>query len=242
MSFPPPIAEAALLDCGRHCSICHKFCGTKMELHHIVPSNENGEDAYENCIPLCFDCHAEVKAYNPKHPKGRMYTTSELKAHRDRWYEKVIKSHGVTSNPDYIELDRQLFMEIREILPSDNGSIVYLRFHDYGGSFPDIAHDNLKNFINKCIKPEFEFMDTDLEGARIKLANSIHCFLEAIGLFTYPLEGWPDKNRVPKEWSYGSKEQRRKYYESIAKLNELSTNVHEAYDELIRLGRRKLAC
>ena len=98
MSFPPLVAEAALVDCGRHCSICHKFCGTKIELHHIIPKDEDGNDTYENCIPLCFDCHAEVKAYNPKHPKGKKYTASELKAHRDRWYEKVKKSYGVTAN------------------------------------------------------------------------------------------------------------------------------------------------
>ena len=242
MSFPPTIAEAALLNCGRHCSICHKFCGTKIELHHFVPLNEKGEDSYENCIPLCFDCHAEVKAYNLKHPKGKIYTTSELKEHRDRWYEKVRRSHGVMSNPDYIELDRHLFMEIREILPSDKGSIVHLRFHDYGNSFPDGCHDDLNNFMSKCIRPEFEFIDIDLEGTRTKLANSIDSFLESIGLLTYPVGGRPDRNRVPKEYSYGSDEQKRLFKESIAKLNELSTDVLETYDELIRLGRRKLAC
>ena len=172
-----------------------------------------------------------------------MYNASELKAHRDRWYEKVKNSHGVMSNPDYINLDRKLFMEIREILPSDKGSIVYLRFHDYGGSFPDGAHDDLTNFIRCCVKPEFEFIDIDLEGARTKLANAIDLFLNTINLLTYPLDGGiQDKYSVPKEWSYGSKEQKREYKKSIYRLNELKTCVHQAYDELIRLGRRKLAC
>jgi len=79
MAFPPDVAEQALVTSGRHCCLCHKFCGTKMELHHIQQKANGGEDTFENCIPLCFDCHAEVKAYNPKHPKGRQYTENELK-------------------------------------------------------------------------------------------------------------------------------------------------------------------
>ncbi len=42
-----------------------------MEIHHIVPRSEGGDDSEENSIPLCLDCHADVMAYNPKHPKGR---------------------------------------------------------------------------------------------------------------------------------------------------------------------------
>ena len=242
MSFPPQVAEAALLDCGRHCCLCHRFCGTKLELHHIIPVEAKGDDSYENCIPLCFDCHAEVKAYNPKHPKGRKYTVSELTAHRDRWYEKVGKSHGIGTNPDYIELDRKLFMEIRDILPSDKGSIIHLRFHDYGNSFFEDAHVDLENFVRSCIKPEFEFLDIDLEGMKSKLADSIHTFLRAVSLLVYTVEGRENKLAVPKEWSYGSEQAQKEYRESVEKLNDLSTKVHEAYDELIRLGRRKLAC
>ena len=26
--------EDAMIACGRHCCICHKFCGNKMEVHH----------------------------------------------------------------------------------------------------------------------------------------------------------------------------------------------------------------
>jgi hypothetical protein len=57
-----------------------------MEIHHIVPEAEGGEDSEENGIPLCFDCHAEVPAYNPKHPKGRRFTSSELRKHRSQWF------------------------------------------------------------------------------------------------------------------------------------------------------------
>jgi hypothetical protein len=88
MGFSPQIAAQALLDCGCSCCLCQKFSGTKIECHHIIQESEGGLDTYDNCVPLCFDCHAEVASYNPKHPKGRKITSAELKGHRDRWYAK----------------------------------------------------------------------------------------------------------------------------------------------------------
>ncbi len=49
MGFSPAVKAAALAACGRHCCICHKFCGTKIECHHIVHEAEGGVDAFENC-------------------------------------------------------------------------------------------------------------------------------------------------------------------------------------------------
>lgn len=60
-----------------------------MELHHIQQEADGGMPDFENCIPLCFDCHADVGHYNPRHPKGKKYSTGELKAHRDQWYKLV---------------------------------------------------------------------------------------------------------------------------------------------------------
>ncbi len=60
-----------------------------MELHHIVPESNGGKSTFENCIPLCFDCHADAGHYNPKHPKGTKYSPTELKKHRDNWYSAI---------------------------------------------------------------------------------------------------------------------------------------------------------
>ena len=78
-----------MVACGRHCCICHKFCGIKMEVHHIKAEADGGKNTFENAIPLCFDCHAEVRQYDPKHPKGTKFTEKELIQQRDKWYEKV---------------------------------------------------------------------------------------------------------------------------------------------------------
>jgi hypothetical protein len=89
MAFPAEVKEKALIACGRKCCICHKFCGTRMECHHIVPEERGGDDIFENCIPVCFDCHADIGHYNPKHPKGNRFSPNELREHRDRWYDCI---------------------------------------------------------------------------------------------------------------------------------------------------------
>ena len=68
MAFSEDIKTRAMVACGRCCCICHKFCGNNMEVHHIRARADGGTDTYDNAIPLCFDCHAEVRQYDPKHP------------------------------------------------------------------------------------------------------------------------------------------------------------------------------
>jgi hypothetical protein len=261
MGWPPDVAERALLDCGRHCCLCHKFCGFKIELHHIVQRKDGGEDSYENCIPLCLECHAEVKAYDPNHPIGRKYTESELREHRDRWYKKVKDSSGITSNPDYLELDRQLFLEIREILPDTSGSIEFVRNGDYAGVFDTSAHVDFNGFQRRCESPDFEFMDMDLEGLRVRLAEQIDELLHLVGhnVFTLPgrtdvvmLRPPPEKDMdlvlglrdiAKDEQDLESRIQkaRQMHWEVAREANTLADRIWDTYKELIRLGRRKLA-
>lgn len=89
MPFSKKIADEVLVKSGRRCSICNKFRGTKIELHHIKSKSEGGEDTFDNCIPLCFDCHADAGSYNPHHPKGKKISEKELKMHREKLYKKM---------------------------------------------------------------------------------------------------------------------------------------------------------
>jgi hypothetical protein len=83
------VKEQALVACGRRCCICHAFCGTNIECHHIVAESDGGPATLDNCIPLCFDCHADVGHYNPDHPKGTKYSAGELRRHRDTWFSAM---------------------------------------------------------------------------------------------------------------------------------------------------------
>lgn len=87
MAFNESEVAQLLAKCHRRCCVCHKFCGVKMEVHHIHWKSKGGPDDISNGIPLCFECHAEVNHYNPEHPKGRRFTEEELLEHKRQWLE-----------------------------------------------------------------------------------------------------------------------------------------------------------
>jgi hypothetical protein len=87
MPFNQLQVSELLAKCHRRCCICHRFCGVKMETDHLVPLAEAGSDDIDNCLPVCFECHAEIHGYNDQHPRGRKFRPEELRAHRDQWLE-----------------------------------------------------------------------------------------------------------------------------------------------------------
>ena len=84
--FKPEDVETLLVNCHRCCCICHRFCGVKIEIDHIVQQADQGLDNPDNAIPVCFECHAEIHSYNPRHPRGRKFRPEELRAHREQWF------------------------------------------------------------------------------------------------------------------------------------------------------------
>ncbi len=85
MGFNPADVDRLLVACHRRCCVCHRYCGVRMEIDHIVPVAGGGSDTYDNAIAVCFDCHAEIHHYNTAHPKGRRFGPDELRAHKDQW-------------------------------------------------------------------------------------------------------------------------------------------------------------
>ena len=92
MPFPQKVRRELLFKSGRRCCLCWEYRGTHIEVHHIVPKAEGGTNEESNGIPLCFDCHADVPAYNPKHPKGTKFTAEELRQHRNRLFQHIERS------------------------------------------------------------------------------------------------------------------------------------------------------
>lgn len=92
MGFPEKVKIEALVRSRRRCCVCHEYKGVGIEVHHIIPRSEGGEDTLENAIPLCFDCHGAAGHYNPKHPKGTKFSRKELVRHRDEWFRHVQSS------------------------------------------------------------------------------------------------------------------------------------------------------
>ncbi len=91
--FKAEDVEKLLVACHRCCCICHRFCGVKMETDHIIPQADKGPDTYENAIPVCLECHAEIHSYNKDHPRGRKFQPNELRGHRDQWIS-ICRKHA----------------------------------------------------------------------------------------------------------------------------------------------------
>jgi len=83
MAFDPTEAEQLLADCGRQCCICGRL--HRVQVHHIV----RGDDAIENGIPLCPNCHDEVHTGYSQGRTTRTYTPGELKLHRKRTIDQA---------------------------------------------------------------------------------------------------------------------------------------------------------
>ena len=237
MGFSQKVKEEALIACGRHCCICHKFCGTKIEVHHIKLESEEGTNTLDNAIPLCFDCHSDMTSYHFKHPKGTKYTESELRKHRDSWFKKIKINIGTAPPKEIVETDKDVYNILVKILPW-NGSIQFIREISFSAfSFSQDDLNELNEFIYRCKNPAFEFIDPDLEGLRINLLNEIKHFINSVGLKTYPT-AIPGKYRIPKDWEIDIPD---KYYEGVKILDTAADKVCETYDTLIKTATRKLS-
>lgn len=233
MSLSPKAAEQALVACSRHCCLCHRFCGRNIALHHIEQPVDGVEDGFENCIPLCHGCHAEV---NPYHDKGIGFTADELRGHRDNWYAKVAANRGPAQDERYITLDLDVLHRLQRMMPA-TGSIAVLRNLDYGASFDVAWHDDLKRFSLTFEGPEHEFLDPDLEGMAKTLRHEISEFLVAVGVETTETGTRPGVRWIAPEMGPQHREQ---WEAAVERLNRRAEEVTAAYDDLIRLARVKL--
>lgn len=94
MPFSSSVRKEALIASARHCCLCHRYKGVKVEVHHIVPESEGGSNDTENAIVLCFDCHADAGHYNPNHPRGTKMSPEELREARD-WWQTMVRGNKI---------------------------------------------------------------------------------------------------------------------------------------------------
>lgn len=170
------------------------------------------------------------------------------------------KAMNRQSKAAHIELDRELFREIREILKSD-GVISYVREASFDGAFEREPLKELATFKELCKRPESEFMDEDMEALKQKLLDAIQAFWRAIGQHTtwdkydpawsrMALDPWQEPNTLERlkkqaatdeEFNKLVEDEQKKLRRIAKELNQLADQVCAVYDEFIRAGRRKLA-
>lgn len=234
MSFPQNVADDVLVACGRHCALCHKYCGLKIELHHIKQKSAAGPDTFDNCIPLCFECHADMRSYDHKHPKGRKFSAAELIRHRDLWYERLKTSGGPIGASEHREQDKATYARVTELLPI-KGVIGYIRQRS-GSMFVRSELEPLYAYIEECHDPSFEFLDVDLEGARALLTEGVEAYVEHVLTYTFLLDK-PNLLYVQPDMKHSDPDG---YYKIIEALAQDERAVLDAYDALVRMARRKL--
>lgn len=178
-----------------------------------------------------------TRSYDAKHPKGSKYSSSELKRHRDAWFERVSSSAGVLSDVESRRVDSEIFHKVCSLLPW-TGSIGFVKSFNFAGfSFDDDRVKEFYLFLKECDNPAFEFIDADLEGLRIKLRDSCTEFVSYLAINTYPLQNRSNRQSVPNEWWYTDPE---RFEKAVSGIHERAKVVGESYDAIVRLGVRKL--
>ena len=96
-----------------------------LEVHHIVPEEDDGPDTEENAAPLCASCH---RSYG-----GNRDLQARMREMRDHWYEECAKLFGgeATTGDVFHWIHEQFSTEELERLTIHNPS--YLS----GGDAPD---------------------------------------------------------------------------------------------------------
>lgn len=77
MAFSEKTKLAVKRNAHFSCCVCHRT--GQVEVHHIIPQEENGPDTEENAAPLCPSCH---ELYGANRLKRKAITEM-----RDFWYE-----------------------------------------------------------------------------------------------------------------------------------------------------------
>ena len=235
MPFPQDVKENVLVACKRCCTLCHKFCGTKIEVHHIKQEADGGNNTFENAIALCFDCHADMRSYDSHHPKGNKYSEQELKRHCEEWY-KIAKTLTIPQTPH--PNDVAVYNKLLELLPVGNNVFLVSHNNFAGFSFPNESIEELFNFDSYCKSSvAFVFFDSELESLRQQLVEKIDKFTSCIALNTFPVSGSNNRNTVPPEWEL---EQPERFEHVVAEIHDLGRSIFNIHSELIKIAVKKL--
>lgn len=236
MAFSQSVKAAAMAACGRHCCICHKFCGTKIESHHIVHESAGGDDTFENCIPVCFDCHADMTSYDHKHPRGTKYSEGELREHRDRWYAKNAAGGGLAPSPEHVGVDKKVFAAFQQLVPY-YPALDYLKDRNFAGfSFNREPMDALFRYAHYSDKVEYEFLDPEMEAARGAFAAACRGFANVLAQNSWPTH-LPDTYSVPEEWEHTQPE---RFDRVVTQIHDAANAVETTYKDLVRAARKRL--
>lgn len=239
MSSWRTVKEEALIASKRHCCLCQEFKGLKIEVHHIINRSEGGQNTFENAIPLCFDCHGDMRSYDSKHPKGAKYSRTELKKRRDDFYllleqnpnfNAAIQQPISTSRPvEIAPSDKELFSVLRN-LDRRNGIISFLRNQSFYSGVDASNLDKIHDFKSDLDISPLYFCDDEMDSLLNNLFNEFDKLSRVLSQKLYPSRSSCNHYEVPKE--RGEEE----FYSDIDDILDCVHTVIYEYDILMRLG------
>ncbi|OBU17365.1 hypothetical protein [Photobacterium aquimaris] len=191
---------------------------------------------------------------------GEHYTLAELQSNSaDYWlgfgmvflalahnigYQAFIyksKKLAQVDKQNLIEVDKALFLEFIELLPSDGLDIKLLEEHDFGNSHHGKKVKSLDTFVHTWNNALKHFLDEELESKRKQLIDKSKHFIYTLASRSYSIGNGemfsciPDAYRNAWDWPPHVEEQ-------IRELNELGTELFELHQDFVLTARRKLKC
>lgn len=151
------------------CCICHKAF---VEVHHIIPQSEGGDDTLDNAAPLCSTCH-DLYGGNPEKRKS-------VKQMRNHWWELMKKrDKALTESPSIDKFCEILESQNYQASMLSRGVVLYHIVFS-GEDFLTSA-----NILHKIIKSSQEkhpnkkrLLYLDVEGHRNKNGGFDHDMFE----------------------------------------------------------------
>lgn len=188
MAFSQKIKQEIFVLAARHCCVCHKSKGVKLEAHHITPKQQGGLDTIENAISLCFDCHADAGHYFAGHPKGSKFSPEELLKHKETWFKivrenKIISVNDNVSNKNASQLKYKLKMQKKVLkLLLDHKEIKensVIGYYMYNPSHMFISSKVIIRSVDDVMYPNF-YPDSDtIDGwFKVMIYNVYHNGIE----------------------------------------------------------------
>jgi hypothetical protein len=234
MGFPESVKVQVLVACKRCCCLCETFRGTKIEIHHIKQVAEGGDNTFDNAIPLCFDCHADMTSYDFKHPKGNKYTEKELKQRRNNWYEKVKNINLPDINYPKSENTKGDEINYNRIIKIIHECIIFIKRTNFASLFDRNKLNSLLEIIDATNDPLFVFRNKDLELLKDNLLQNIVSFNYLINYYTYPT------NNSSFSSVYTGQEYNNEHYDYVEKIiykiKDSAKNLCEAYELFLQRG------
>lgn len=132
------------------------------------------------------------------------------------------------------EADGKVLRDFLEVVPS-NGSIQFLRTNNFGFSFETRRLEDIERFAYDCGGPDHEFLDADIESARMEFRERCVAFLGTLARHSFTTND-EDREGVPTEWAYESPEG---FDQAVKEISDAAGAVCVSYDRVVRTARRK---